>query len=238
VSPGSPDRDRTAAPSDPAPFEADESPAGRILRAARDRLFTTGYQALTMDALAHDLGMSKKTLYAHFASKDELLSAAIDATGADIRRQVGALLDDDGLSYTARLRNVLAFLGARYGRVKPGLLRELERFAPKVYRRLDALRGTNIPLMVGRMLRTGMAEGMVRPEIDPEFAVEFWLQSLNGLMHPGTLERLNLTPRQAFEKGIGLFFWAMLTEAGRADLAEDLAKPSGAPGSDPAGKPG
>ena len=38
----------------------------RILEAARAHLFAYGYSALTMDALAHDLGMSKKTLYVYF----------------------------------------------------------------------------------------------------------------------------------------------------------------------------
>jgi AcrR family transcriptional regulator len=55
--------------------------AGRILKAAREQLFTHGYHALTMDGLAHELGMRKKTLYAHFAGKDEIVAAIIEAAG-------------------------------------------------------------------------------------------------------------------------------------------------------------
>ena len=68
-----------APPSRPAPIdESDDSPPARILRAAREQLFTAGYNALTMDALAHELGMSKKTLYAHFAGKDAMIAVIID----------------------------------------------------------------------------------------------------------------------------------------------------------------
>ena len=73
---------------------------------------------------------------------------------------------------------------------------------------------------VGRMLRRGMAQGVVRQDLDADFAVQFWLQSLNGLVQPKTLEQLGLTPRAAFENGVRLFFWAVLTEAGRADFAQ------------------
>src|SRR6201996_8061644 len=47
----------------------------RILKAA-DRLFYRhGLQAVGVDALAADLGISKKTLYRHFPSKDDLVIA-------------------------------------------------------------------------------------------------------------------------------------------------------------------
>jgi AcrR family transcriptional regulator len=57
------------------------APARRILGVVRERLFTYGYNALTMDVLAHDLGMSKKTLYVHFPSKDAIIGAIIDEIG-------------------------------------------------------------------------------------------------------------------------------------------------------------
>ena len=52
-----------------------------------------GQECLGLDALAHELGMSKKTLYAHFRSKDTIVAAIIDRTGALIRASVrsGAL---------------------------------------------------------------------------------------------------------------------------------------------------
>jgi hypothetical protein len=53
------------------------------------------------------------------------------------------------------------------------------------------------------------------PEIDPDFAVEFWLQAIRGLTHPTVLDRTQLTPRQTLEKAIKLFFGGLLTAAGR-----------------------
>lgn len=197
---------------------ADDAPAERILRAAREQVFARGYNALTMDALAHELGMSKKTLYAHFASKDEIVAAVIDAAGGSIRAEAEAVLGDPALSFVGKLRQVVAIVGMHWGRVTPTMLRELERFAPPLHRRLEELKQRNIPLVIGRLLRVGVTEGMVRDDIDPDFAVQFWLQSLNGLLNPATLKRLALTPREAFDNGVRMFFLAVLSDAGRAEL--------------------
>jgi AcrR family transcriptional regulator len=215
-----PRKRRDAAPA----LEAPDPAAGRILKVAREQLFTHGYHALTMDGLAHELGMSKKTLYAHFAGKDEIVGAIIEAAGRTIRRQVETVIGNEALNFTAKLREIMTIVGAHWGRLTPSLLREFERFAPHILDRLEALRQRNIPLAIGRMLRLGVTQGMVRRDLDADFAVQFWLQSLNGLVQPKTLEQLGLTPRAAFENGVRLFFWAVLTEAGRADFAQSSQK--------------
>jgi AcrR family transcriptional regulator len=202
---------------------AADAPAERILREAGRQLFARGYNALTMDALAHELGMSKKTVYTYFDSKDEIIAAVIDDAGRSIRHAVSAALDDPDLSFMSKLRQVVMIVGTHWERVTPTMLREFKRFAPVLYRQLEELKQHNIPLVIGRLLRQGKAKGKVRDDVDPEFAAQFWLQSLNGLLDPTTLETLALTPREAFEKGVRLFFWAVMSEAGRADFLQSEA---------------
>lgn len=50
----------------------------RILDAFVDRARSIGIRAVVMAELAHDLGISTKTLYRHYRSKDELLIAMLD----------------------------------------------------------------------------------------------------------------------------------------------------------------
>ena len=69
------------APSPTAPADAT---VARILRLAREHFFAQGYCSCTMDDLAAELGMSKKTLYVHFAGKEALMRAVIDDLGREI----------------------------------------------------------------------------------------------------------------------------------------------------------
>ena len=199
------------------------SARARILEAARAHLFAYGYRALTMDALAHDLGMSKKTLYVHFPSKDAIITAIIDGIGESIRERMDAVLSNPRFNFSQKLCGVSDVVGSNLAKASPGLLHDLQRFAPQLYQKIDDLRQRNVPYVFGRLIRAGLAEGKVRREVDPDFAVEFWLQAIRGLVHPDVLDRTQLTPRQTLEKAIHLLFGGLLSAAGRKDYEKHLA---------------
>jgi AcrR family transcriptional regulator len=183
----------------------DDGPAGRILAAARDILLRDGYSGLTMDSLTAVLGMSKKTLYVHFASKDAMVTAIFAATGATIRRQVGELLDGPG-GFAEILDRTLRIVGEHMGSLTPAVLDDLQRFAPQHYDEINAIKARNIPLMLTRVLQLGVDQKWVRDDVDLPFLIEYWLLVANGLHDPELLARARLTSREAFDKALDLFF--------------------------------
>jgi AcrR family transcriptional regulator len=188
--------------------------ARRILDQARAGLFPGSYLALTMDKLAADLGISKKTLYAHFRSKEALALAVMDDLHAEIRSRTAALVADPAANFPAKLGRIIAIIGEYLGKTRPELLDELAKFAPRVHDKFEEIRRTNIPLVFGVLLRQGMNEGMVRPEIDPDFAGHYLAQVFNGLLHATGVRRTGLSPQQTLLRGIALFYGGILTPAG------------------------
>ena len=137
-----------------ASLPPDNSPAGRILRAAHQHLFSFGYSTLTMDALPHDLGMSKKTLYVHFPSKDALASAIVDFIGKSLRTRMDAVLADPAQTFVQKLCAIVDIIGGTMAKASPAMFRDLQRFAPEVYRKIEA---TEFWLQAIR--------GLVQPEV-------------------------------------------------------------------------
>ena len=203
-------------------FSGEKPVTARILQTAHHHLFSHGYNALTMDDLAHELGMSKKTLYVHFPGKDALIERIIDQVAASLHDRVEVVLSDPKLTFPERLSGVVEIVGATLAKASPTMLRDLQRFAPHIYRKLEQFRQKNIPLIFGRLIRDGIAAGRVRRDVDPAFASEFWLQAMLGLVQPATLDRTQLTPRQTFERALNLFFSGLLTPAGRKDYEKSL----------------
>ena len=199
------------------------TPPARIIAAARRHLFTYGYSALTMDDLAAELGMSKKTLYVHFPSKDALIEAVLDQFLTEVRTSADALFNDASLSFPVKLHRFSEAMVRRFARINPHVLRDLQRSAPHIYRHIEELRHHNIPYVFGQIVRQGQAAGMVRPDVDPAFAIEFWRPAVQSLMHPDSLERLGLSLDQMFTKAINLFFGGLLTPAGRKDYEKHLS---------------
>jgi len=211
---------RSLSPTSEAP--ATEPANARILEAASRHLFAYGYSALTMDDLAHELGMSKKTLYLHFPGKDAIISTVINEIGQTIRHELEAVLSQPKLPFSQKLRAVVDIIIPRLALMSPAMLRELQRYAPKIYQMLDELRQKNIPSVFGRLFRAGISEGSLHPDLDPDFAAQFWLQAIRGLVHPDALAATHLSPQQTLEKALQLFTHGLLTPAGRKEYEKQF----------------
>jgi AcrR family transcriptional regulator len=201
----------------PKPVPAETDRRARVLAVARPQFFAYGYSALLMDELAAELGMSKKTLYVHFPSKDALVGEILQEFVHEVRDSADALLADPALSFTVKLHRFSAAMVQRFLRMNPHIFRDLQRSAPHIYRQIEDLRHRNIPHVFGQLIRQGQIAGMVRADIEPDFAIEFWRPAVQSLMHPDTLERLHLGPDRVFAQAINLFFGGLLTPAGRKD---------------------
>jgi len=189
----------------------------RVLRVAREQFFTYGYSALTMDALARELGMSKKTIYRTYRSKDALVSAVLEDFGAEVRAMAKAVFADTTESFTVRFHRFIESMVRRFSMLRPHVLRDLERSAPRIMQKIEELRGRNIPEIFGRAFLLGQQEGLVRTDIDPRFAAEFWRGVVSVMMSPSVCERLEVTPDQAFDRAIRLFFSGLFTDSGLKD---------------------
>ena len=198
-------------------FAREPAEKARLLATAHQLLLSYGYQALTMDQLAHELGMSKKTLYVHFRSKDVMVEKIVDAIGQRLRTRMQAVVGDEKLTFTEKVAGVVNVAASTLTKISPAMLRDLQRFAPEIYQKIEDIRGRMIPLVFGQLIRAGIAEGKVRRDVDPAFAAEFWLHAIRGLVQPTTLERTQLTLPQTFSKALDLFFAGLLTPAGHKE---------------------
>lgn len=72
--------DRTAAALAEAPAREDRvSPRVRhLLEASRAAFVKDGFDAVSIDAIARNAGVSKETIYRHFPDKEALFRAALD----------------------------------------------------------------------------------------------------------------------------------------------------------------
>jgi AcrR family transcriptional regulator len=200
-------------------IDLEDTTEGRILRTAHEILMRDYFSGLTMDGLAFALGMSKKTIYEHFRSKEAIGAALIEAIGATIRRRVGEIVAAPDMTFPQKLAGALSIVGSYFAQMSPGFLQDLQRFAPKLYNEIDGLKERNIPVLFGSILRFGVQEGMVRDNVDVAIITEFWVQTIKGVHEPASLARTNLTPKAAFDKALDLFFRGILTEKGRTQTA-------------------
>ena len=170
-----------------------------------------------MDELARELGMSKKTVYQYFASKHELLEAILEARVAEIHRQIQVLLHDPALDFFAKLTGLSKLFAQKLGEMKPVFFRDLKRFAPESFRRVEDFRRRAIPSLFGGLFEEGRREGMVCREIPSSILIELVLNLVQTTMTPETFARLDVSASETMAAIIHLIFEGVLTPRGRQE---------------------
>src|SRR5215469_9467560 len=112
---------------------AAQPPRERIVAGARRHFFANGFRGVTMDDLAAELGMSKKTLYAHFPSKTALLEAVILVKFRDIEATLSRVTSECANDFAGALRELLAAIQQHTGEIQPSFLRDLQRETPEMF---------------------------------------------------------------------------------------------------------
>ncbi|HLV00415.1 MAG TPA: helix-turn-helix domain-containing protein [Acidobacteriota bacterium] len=190
----------------------------RILEVSREQFFAHGFASVTMDDIARELGMSKRTLYHHFSSKEELLLKAVEQKLYQVGSGLDEIIGRQDLSFIEKMPAVLEFLSLNLPRPSKAFVRDVNRFVPHIWTTVDSRRVEIIRRCFSRLLSEGIQEGSVRNDVQPELLIMVLLTLVQHLVTPETLSRLPVTLNQLFEQVIDLFFRGVLSEEGRQNL--------------------
>ena len=194
----------------------DNPAAQRIITAARHHFFTHGFRGVTMDDLAEELGMSKKTLYAAFPSKLDLLHAVLLGkfrhVEADLDRVMAAVSTD----VLGALHQLLACMQRHAGEIQPPFVRDIRREAPEVFKTVEDQRRKIIQRYFGKIFEEGRRAGIIRKDIPTRLMIEMLVGVTEAIMNPPKMAELGLTPKSGYISVITVMLEGLLTEKGRS----------------------
>jgi AcrR family transcriptional regulator len=187
----------------------------RIVEAARAHFFSHGFRSVTMDDLAEELGISKKTLYAHFPGKIEVLEAVL----ADKFAGVEAKLTDISRAYRhdfpTALHELLASMQRELDEIKPPFVRDMRQKAPHVFKTVERRRAALIERLFGKLFVEGQRTGMVRKDVPAKLMIEILLAMVQAIMNPPKMEELGMMPKEGFAGILKIVLEGALTGKGR-----------------------
>lgn len=169
----------------------------RIIAAARVHYFASGFRGVTMDDLAAELGMSKKTLYARFPSKMALLEAVLEEKFREADAEMQEVIRCHAGDFTAALQGMLAVMMRQVGEVKPPFLRDMRRAGPEVFALVDRRRSAVFAHYFEYLVREGRKSGLVRKDVPVKLVVEMLISAVRSIVNPGKLGELQMTPKAA-----------------------------------------
>src|SRR5882762_10119596 len=187
----------------------------RIVDAARVHFFNHGFRSVTMDDLAEELGISKRTLYAYFPGKFDLLEAVLADKLTDVEatlKEVTLAHPDD---FLATLRELLAGTQRELDEIKPPFVRDMRQKAPHVFKVVERRRAALIERHFGKLFIDGQRAGMVRKDVPAKLMIEILLAMVQAIMNPAKMEELGMMPKEGFAGILKIVLEGALTSKGR-----------------------
>src|SRR5437660_12899470 len=127
----------------------------RIVDAARIHFFSHGFRSVTMDDLAEELGISKKTLYAHFPGKVDLLEAVLADKFAGVEAALKEVTRAHPHDFPATLHELLAGTQRELDEIKPPFVRDMRQKAPDGFKVVEHRRASLIGRHFGKLFVEG-----------------------------------------------------------------------------------
>ncbi|TRZ83289.1 MAG: TetR/AcrR family transcriptional regulator [Sediminibacterium sp.] len=148
----------------------------RILNKARELMFQTGVKHVTMDDLATQLGISKKTIYQFFKDKDALVSSVVEFELANHALLCNQSMEaaDNAVHEIFLLMSVIQEM---FNRMNPLALFEIEKYYPLAFDKIKKHKDDFIFSMISDNLEKGITEGLYRKDVDVTILSKYRLET-------------------------------------------------------------
>jgi AcrR family transcriptional regulator len=163
----------------------------RIVRTAHQLFVNRGYRNVTIQDLASELGMSKKTIYQHVNSKEEIAEAVIKETMQQISGHIDSSTISSGNPLEI-LRQTLGQIKEEILRLSPLFLDDIQKVVPELWDQITRFRSEKARF-VGTLITEAQEKGLIKKSINPQIATALFLESLQALVRPEVWTRHGFT---------------------------------------------
>ncbi len=150
-----------------------------LLEQAQRLFMRLGIKSMTMDDVATQLRISKKTLYEHFADKNDLVEQVVAVVCRHHRSTIDAICQR-GLNAIDENQEITRFIVAQIGGVHPSVQFDLQKYHPKAWSILDETERTDIHRCVSGNLRKGVKDGLYREDLDIEVITRLYIARMDA----------------------------------------------------------
>ncbi len=191
---------------------------GHVIEASRELFFQYGFSKVTTDELAAAAGISKKTLYQYFESKESLFWEVMNQTMQELKDQVEEIMADETLDFIDKLRRIIELRAEQLTRIRQPLVLDVQRSFPALWKRVEEVRRTELEAYLDRLIDQGVREGVFRSDIDKRMLEMVYMSAVTGIINPERLAQLPYTAQEATEAIMRIIFTGVLTEEARREF--------------------
>lgn len=185
----------------------------KIIQFSLDKFLKEGFYKVTMDQIAADLKISKKTIYKYFPSKENLVQETVEFMKGYISASIIKIIDSND-NAVVKVVGLVKVISDLWMNVKEKMLVELERHHPKVWQGIDEFRTMMMNRNLTKLFEQGKEEGLIK-NYPSEIIRTVFMGAVRAVVNPDFFVNSQLSLNNAVEMTFEIMLNGLLTEKGK-----------------------
>ena len=182
----------------------------QIIKTAGELFFRLGIRSVSIDDICHEIGMSKKTFYVYFASKDELVEQLLNANIDYIAGKMDELIRLNDFRQLVKVFIRRQEAEKNDVRRVPQLVYDLKKYYPRQFGDFQVKCFETQKVYIMRYLELGVQQGLVRANLNIELTAVLFAKIHNDAIrdfeiieaHNHNMHLLAHTAMDVFVRGV------------------------------------
>ena len=187
----------------------------RILDKSHEMFQDFGYSKVTMEEIASNLGISKKTLYKHFSNKEHVLRELVESVKCGVEEKFEQILTDENSDFIQKLQLILDLIGDNVRKMQGHFTEDIIKNHPDIWKDIQEFRRKKSQSRFTKLIDIGVKEGFIKANINSHIVMRIYTAAIHDIMIPDVLLQIPLTANQVYDEIIKTLFEGILSEKGR-----------------------
>ncbi|MBT8379382.1 MAG: TetR/AcrR family transcriptional regulator [Ignavibacteria bacterium] len=194
----------------------------KILNYATEKFMSEGFYKTSMDSLASELQMSKKTIYKYFSSKDELVEIVVLSFMNEVKNRIDLVIkeEDNSLVRALHLFEVMRDVTTKFS---DKWVKDIRLHLPNLWKIIDEFRTKRAYAVLGSIIQQGQKEGIII-EKPVELIIHLYVSAMRSIVNPDFLIYQKMNYKEAIQHTFEILFNGILTPAGKKQFKKSFKK--------------
>jgi TetR/AcrR family transcriptional regulator, cholesterol catabolism regulator len=178
-----------------------------------------GVRSVSMDDLARETAISKKTLYRCFRDKDDLVRQTLMNHLNTLHAQIDTVMEsiEDPIE---QIERIAGFVLEHARDVNPSLINDLRKYHPECFNLFSESRMKIFYAQVHRNIESGIAMGLYRANINSEILTRLYLNNVMSLIDPEVFPGKDTPFETRYRELIRYHLNGIVSEQGRQKIKD------------------
>ncbi len=182
-----------------------------------------GVRSVTMDDVARELKVSKKTLYKYVKDKSDLVSKIMEGQ-CEMEKMVIGNVTAEAENAIDELMRITEMFSQKLAQMNPSVLYDLEKYYPEAWEVFTTHKEKFVLGCVQSNLERGIHEGIYRDNLNPEIIARLYIQKVDCMFDPAIFPIGKYTFFQIHLELMRYHIRGVANEKGMEYLAEKIKK--------------